>query len=284
MNGLDQIDRDGPMVERQVARVVEQWLDSHGYDLDRISIEQEIEYLLDMKKQLRQAGFPMDDLPGGGRLLVSHRINQMSELAWKRWRGQSCDTMLYPFAEYVQQGMVWPVETRQDRPGMVKRVQQIEEFIQSLDGMRKSCKDQEHDAGVMYIKSLDTSDSRMYLVIRLATPINRMNDAIFSRMNDPEAPYTCCGIKFMHNLYERPPRGNNTRRPGFYNIAGLPTRLLHHNPSGWDQISVLEAIPGQQSAEFHNTGAQDIINNIKQMHDWMQEHVRGTDRVVDFDF
>lgn len=272
------------MSRRGVNLVITQWLDSQGYDLDRVSIDQEIEYLMHVRNSLKQADIPMSDLPGNGRLLMSHRHDQISNLAFKRWKQQSCDTMLYPFTEYVRQGMVWPVETREGRANMVERVQQIEKFIQSLDGMQKSCKDTEHNAGVMYVKRLDVSDSRMWMVIRLATTIERMNDAVYSRLNDPDAPHTCCGIKFLHNLYERPARGNTSRRPGFYNITGLPTRLIHHNPNDWDQISVLEAVPGRQSAEFHNSDTQDVINNIKQIHDWMQEHARGTDRVADFDF
>ena len=282
LNNLDRNDRF--QSRRGVDQVITQWLDSQGYDLDQISIDQEIEYLTHVRASLKQAGIPMTDLPGGGRLLMSYRMDHIQNLAWKRWRSQTCDTMVYPFTEYVRQGMIWPVETRQDRLSMVERVQQIEKFIQSLDGMRRVCKDKEHDAGVMYVKRLDISDSRMWMVIRLATTVSRMNDAVYSRLADPEQPHTCCGIKFLHNLYERPARGQKSPRPGYYNITGLPTRLIHHNPNDWDQMSVLEAVPGRPTAEFHSSDVQDVINNIKQIHDWMQEHARGTDRVADFDF
>lgn len=290
MSGLDKIElpRDMSNLGRPklVTNLAEQWLDSHGYDLDKTSIEQELVIWKQLYDELQSRGVDMRELPGSGRLLMTHRIDRLIQLTFKRWRQRSCESMPYPFVEYVRDGMIWPVESREHLVDTVERVKQIEDFIQSIPGIKRVCEERDYDGGAMYVKTFDSPGKQMYLVIRVATPIGIMLSSAFELLyHHPTAPYVSEGIKFLHNLYQKHTKHGDVpdRRPGYYNIPGLPQRL-HNIGMGEGSYSVLDAGESYDDPEWESTKVEDVIDNIKQINDWTEEHTRGTDDLSDFDF
>lgn len=285
MSVLTNIDIDSRGASSRVHEAGQEWMDQKGYDLDRTSVDQEIEYWHELRGMLNDRGFPIQDLPGRGRLLQTSRIDRLAQLAGKRWRLQNCDSMPYAFAEYVRQGMIWPVETREAHGDTVDRVKQIETYIQSIPDTKRVCKDPLYESGVFYVKTFETSDTQMYLVIKLASSVSSLLISSFeTKLYHPTAPYITSGIKFLHNLYQKPTPDGPTTRAGNYNIPGLPTRLHHMNPLNWPQTSVMDIGEDYGSPEVNSITAEHVINNIKQIHDWTEEHVRGTDDLSNFDF
>lgn len=290
MSGLDKIelprDMSNPDRPKLVTKQAEQWLDSRGYDLGKTSIEQEIATWKQLYYELQDRGVDMQELPGSGRLLMTHRVDRLIQQAFKRWRQRSCESMSYPFMEYVRDGMIWPTETREHLVDTVERVKQIEHFVQNMPGMKRVCKDHDYNAGAMYIKTFDTPGKQMYLVIRVATPIGIMLSSAFELLyHYPTAPYVSEGIKFLHNLYQKHTKHGDVpdRRPGYYNIPGLPQQL-HNIGMGEGSYSVLDAGDSYDDPEWESTKVEDVINNIKQINDWTEEHTRGTDDLSNFDF
>lgn len=290
MSGLDKIElpRDMSNLDRPklVTKQAEQWLDSHGYDLRKTSVDQELAIWKQLYNELQSRGVNFGDLPGSGRLLMTHRVDRLIQLAFKQWRQQSCDTMSHPFMSYVREGMIWPVETREYFIDAVTRVKQIENFIKNIPGIKRVCKDHDYNAGAMYIKTFGSPDKQMYLVIRLATPVGIMLSSAFELLyHYPTAPYVSEGIKFLHNLYQKHTKHGDVpnRQPGYYNIPGLPQRL-HNIGMGEGSYSVLDVGESYDDPEWESTKLEDVINNIKQINDWAEEHTRGTDDLSNFDF
>lgn len=293
MSGLDKINKTGEIkvfdsrgMTRIVTQAAEEWLDEQGYDLGKTSVDQELDYWAQMRGMLNDRGVPLKDLPGRGRLIMSYRVDRLAQLAYKRWKQKSCEGMPYSFMEYVRDGMIWPVESREHLADTVDHVKQLEDFIQSIPGIKRVCKDNDYNVGAMYVKTFDSPDKQMYLVIRLATPVGVMLSSAFNLLyHHPTAPYVTEGIKILHNLYQKHSKHGDVpdRRPGYYNIPGLPQQL-HHIGQGEGGYSVLDAGESYNDPEWESTKVEDVINSIKQINDWTEEHTRGTDNLADFDF
>ena len=110
MSGLNKIElpRDLPRLgnAKLVTRQAEQWLDDQGYDLGKPSVDQELVIWKQLYDELQSRGVDMRELPGHGRLLMTHRVDRLIQQAFKRWRQRSCESMSYPFVEYVRDGMI----------------------------------------------------------------------------------------------------------------------------------------------------------------------------------
>ena len=286
MDGLDNIDRNDRFgSRREVTRVAQEWMDDRGYDLDNTSIDQEIELCHQLYDMLKQQKVVFRDLPGSGRLIIQHRIDRLATMALKRWRQQDCKSMPYPLMEYVRQGMIWPVETQDAYDNTVANVKQIEQFIQSINGINKVCKDGLYDAGVMYVKTLNGQDKQQYIVIRLSTAIATMLSTGWeAKYHHPTAPYIVAGIKFMHNLYEKPSADGPTSRPGVYNIPGIPQKLHHINPERWPQFSVMGVGSDYGDTTSNTTTVEQTIKNIEHIVLWAEEHIGGINSLTKFDF
>lgn len=280
MNGPGEI-LDGFRLQ-EVTRIAEEWQDAQGYDLDRVSIDQEIELCHQLYYMLKDQGVKFRTLPGSGRLIMNRRIDRLGQMAFKRWRQQDCNTMPYPFTEYVRQGMIWPVETRDAYEDTVARVKQIEQFIQSINGINKVCKDSLYEAGAMYIKALDGGDKQQWFVVRLSTSIAALLSTGWeAKYHHPKAPYIVTGIKFMHNLYEKPSANGPSRRPGVYDMPGLP-RKLHHIGQGEGGYSMLDI--GDEYGGSSSTTAEQVIKTIQDIVLWAEEHISGAHNLTRFDF